>query len=899
MTVERLGRDSVLRFQANDWVELLDDTHELDGRPGIIAQVGSVDDSQNTVTLKAALPGPIDVQRNARMRRWDQSTGLTGGVIKVTAFGQTIALEDGVKVKLDLADPNGRVRTGDWWVFAARAATASVEELNEVPPRGVRHHYARLAILHNGKVTDDCRVVFPGDCECEGGDCHCTVCVTPGSHADDEGPLTIQKAIDQVSRAGGRVCLAAGTYRLRRPLQIANARGLTLEGEGVRTLITYDGDGLGIAVLDSLEVSLERFALAVAAADKKTENLDVGTVNNFNHAMAGALPTFNAAPVGRQTVAIALVNTVDCRVDRCFVVSGIAPGATRASFDGSLGIGLGGLAIRTRLHDNVVFADVAVGDLTVGRAGYTNAVSYSHLDLAVRYFASLDLAITDNLLLALSAGVDFGSLPSRPADEAAAAKRDAALGPAMHLGATRVRDNLILGCRTVGVAILGISAGARSSDSTSSAFGTSAAGTAGVLGVLAAALLRGGDRVEVSGNVVNVIGIGVAVAPGNVRVTGNDVTGLGTPTQAVVSTGILLSGVSGLDGQTSIADNTIRGMHSGGIGWSGSPGQVEVAGNRLRAIGRLGIGGALSSEIALARVHDNAIENVVGIGDRVASGIQVIGAEVAEVRANTLVGIGRETLSVFRAGIVTSGCARVCVTDNVLMQIAPPGERPGIAYGITCSGRMDIADVRGNVVELESGPSTAGGYHLAVFISDDGQLPSAQIDEGDAGAQDHMIALHDTMHRDGAPAMLPLRDLVRGAREAVFVALEDIQSDPVPVGRGDIAVADNTLRGRSPAPLVLIMSTSNVTLAQNRIVRNSTLAGIPPVMIDTPGATIVSSNRVEVRAEATAAAMQLAVGSPSGQEEAHCTVLGNISTRPIRLNGAVLAAPWSALNIVA
>jgi hypothetical protein len=45
--------------------------------------------------------------------------------------------------------------------------------------------------------------------------------------------------------------------------------------------------------------------------------------------------------------------------------------------------------------------------------------------------------------------------------------------------------------------------------------------------------------------------------------------------------------------------------------------------------------------------------------------------------------------------------------------------------------------------------------------------------------------------------------------------------------------------------------------------------------------------------------MQLAVGAPSGQQEAHCTVLGNISTRPIRVNGAALAAPWSALNIVA
>ena len=121
------------------------------------------------------------------MRRWDQTTGADRRRHQGHGVRQTIALEDGVKVKLDLADPDGRVRTGDWWVFAARAATASVEELNAVPPRGVRHHYARLAIVRQRQGHRDCRVVFPGECECEGGDCDCTVCVTPGSHADDDG----------------------------------------------------------------------------------------------------------------------------------------------------------------------------------------------------------------------------------------------------------------------------------------------------------------------------------------------------------------------------------------------------------------------------------------------------------------------------------------------------------------------------------------------------------------------------------------------------------------------------------------------------------------------------------------------------------------------------------------
>jgi Family of unknown function (DUF6519) len=163
VTVQRLSRDDVLRFAPTDWVELLDDVHELDGKPGLIAQVESVQESQSTITLMAPLTSSINPHRNPRVRRWDQTAALTDGVIPIATFGTTIALEDGVNARLELADPNGTVHTGDWWVFAARPATASIDELDQAPPRGIRHHFARLAVVQNGKVTDDCRVIFPGE----------------------------------------------------------------------------------------------------------------------------------------------------------------------------------------------------------------------------------------------------------------------------------------------------------------------------------------------------------------------------------------------------------------------------------------------------------------------------------------------------------------------------------------------------------------------------------------------------------------------------------------------------------------------------------------------------------------------------------------------------------------
>ena len=105
-------------------------------------------------------------------------------------------------------------RAGDYWVFAARTSDASVELLEDAPPRGVHYHYARLALWEAGADAEptDCRHPWPPS---GGDDCGCTQCVTPESHATEQ--LTIQDAVRRVQDTGGTVCLKPGHYALEVP----------------------------------------------------------------------------------------------------------------------------------------------------------------------------------------------------------------------------------------------------------------------------------------------------------------------------------------------------------------------------------------------------------------------------------------------------------------------------------------------------------------------------------------------------------------------------------------------------------------------------------------------------------------------------------------------------------
>jgi uncharacterized protein DUF6519 len=284
LQLETLGRDEVLRFKADDWVEIIDDARELSQHPGEMRRISIEEGKDRQITLHEPLPADMlpasfpdnsfPRRSNLRVRLWSHgdvvlSTAGNGatavfhdlddpplkGVIPVPASGTTLLLENGVTVRFGAAGPKG-FRAGDYWVFAARTADASVEILEEAPPRGIHHHYARLALWDAGDNAEpsDCRHKWPPK---GSDDCACTQCVTPESHAS--GQLTIEEAVRRVQELGGTVCLGAGQYALRAPVRLSGARSVHIKGQGIATVLT--APGCVFSLENSFSVAVENISM--------------------------------------------------------------------------------------------------------------------------------------------------------------------------------------------------------------------------------------------------------------------------------------------------------------------------------------------------------------------------------------------------------------------------------------------------------------------------------------------------------------------------------------------------------------------------------------------------------------------------------------------------------------
>lgn len=166
-----LGPDAKLGLAAGDWVELVDDTVELQLQANPLMQVQSVQPETATVVL-AGTRTPVSADQAAAghllLRRWDQRAGVdangTLAVVEGTGEDDTqwISLEDGIQIQFvapakDLngnPGPANRYRTADYWLIPARVATGDVEWPKAADGTaaaknadGVLHHYAYMAMI--------------------------------------------------------------------------------------------------------------------------------------------------------------------------------------------------------------------------------------------------------------------------------------------------------------------------------------------------------------------------------------------------------------------------------------------------------------------------------------------------------------------------------------------------------------------------------------------------------------------------------------------------------------------------------------------------------------------------------------------------------------------------------
>ena len=200
----------------------------------------------------------------------DLDLAASTGEITVPAAAATgVLLEHGIVANFSLDPAGGEFKSGDCWAFAARSTDATIEELDRAPPRGIHHHYTKLALVAfpDGEPSD-CRTFWPPPMVAvEGDHCACTVCVTPEQHAGDAPSL--QKAVDLIrQRGGGTLCLEAGTYVLDAPLDLGGARSLRIVGKGLSTRLQTTTSAIHLA--DGRDVRLESFAVVCRPTDDVT-----------------------------------------------------------------------------------------------------------------------------------------------------------------------------------------------------------------------------------------------------------------------------------------------------------------------------------------------------------------------------------------------------------------------------------------------------------------------------------------------------------------------------------------------------------------------------------------------------------------------------------------------------
>lgn len=160
VTLAHLGRDARFSLKPDDWVEIMDDEEALTPERPPLLQIESIDPDNFEVTLKKAPSSGrlgTELDKHPYLRRWDHKTDNPNGVSVIESTPSNadwLDLEDGIQIQfLKQGRSFKRYGVGDYWLIPARTITGDVEWPGPVtnpeflPPHGILHHYAPLALL--------------------------------------------------------------------------------------------------------------------------------------------------------------------------------------------------------------------------------------------------------------------------------------------------------------------------------------------------------------------------------------------------------------------------------------------------------------------------------------------------------------------------------------------------------------------------------------------------------------------------------------------------------------------------------------------------------------------------------------------------------------------------------
>jgi Family of unknown function (DUF6519)/Domain of unknown function (DUF4815) len=147
LTVAASPGDALERLTAGEWIELLDDSIELEGGAGQLVRIVAIEPGKRLVACDPS-PSPVDESLHPEAIRW-HGTGAT-------TAGAWLRLEDGIEIAFD----GGPVQPGDYWIFPARPMVGRVEWPDEpVPASRLDRFRCPLAVIERSESQDALAIV--------------------------------------------------------------------------------------------------------------------------------------------------------------------------------------------------------------------------------------------------------------------------------------------------------------------------------------------------------------------------------------------------------------------------------------------------------------------------------------------------------------------------------------------------------------------------------------------------------------------------------------------------------------------------------------------------------------------------------------------------------------------
>jgi hypothetical protein len=783
------------------------------------------------------------------LRVWQGTLPITPGTYQT--LGAT-----GVQVNLTSTNKNNAFRGGDYWMFAVRPALPTLVYPERYaaapqPPDGPREWICPLAVILWTAATPtapSCRNPFDNLVELTGSDqggC-CSVYVTAVGH--NQGTFTIQEAISQVIGTGGRVCLGPGTFELSATVDISGAT-LAIEICGMGTSALFQPTS-GVTTLNmGTPPAPQTTSVPAILIDNCHGGITIQDLElNFAPGYVGPV---NAATGGQgvsfPNPGVMIQNSDSVTIQRCtFTCAGNSLATNPA-------LAIGGLVRQINIQDNVVTftlsQNTAVPALGAG-FGITNLPTLNSKPGGVTCL-TYDLWISNNVLQNVSFGVELDvacyhlgqvGICGNIVGPSGAAIVVSGSGLAPLFTRVEITDNQIvesfsgIGC--------GLTARIANNDMQLIPVATPASTDTTIGGIVITAPVLSGAQID------------------GLQITGNRVTG-GS------GFGILIEAQLG---SAVIANNVLESVTCGGIYAMAGADHLSITNNQLLKLvpnsNDPGVG-------AMSGAFGILLKPTVTNGVAVQTGyVEILGNVIKDFATDA----GQQTVgSISRFAIVTLGYNSAVIANNQLINIGPQGDTTNESAGIFAYGfPFDRIDVTNNVIR-RSDSATAGDTGTSwygIFIL--GFRPRSIPIDGGRLLNQKIIPTSDTQFVDVSTF---------GGFEVNAGGLQNVS-----VGGNYVDAA-----GSVPAVLVDVGGRCIFTGNQCNLTLPDKSQNTPVASLD--AASVAAANNVlliRVNDDFTLVITTTSTSNPNS-----FTAVGNITSGPIRANGAALSAAFQALNAIA